>query len=221
MIFWPDGWISKNLSGGKRRSFHPDCFQLGIQIIDPFHSLNIVCLSQVPSCGQQIRMVEYEHRNDFNIRPSAARKRLLFAVVLWKIWGIRIIQKMCLSGFYSVSTLISSKSETGFPDSWYLEGLERWNSQFLSRERERCQILNSELNFSLFSRVEPRCSDYRRRWQFHRFPGWLQSDYHTFLPLVPSSNRTSGFPRYGSPTTFPMSLSVTVVVELQWLTELV
>jgi hypothetical protein len=95
-------------------------------------------------------------------------------------------------------------------------------------------------------------SGYRRRWLFHRFPGRLQSYYHIFLPLVPSSNRTSDFPRYGSPTTFPlravgstlraasstsrkpawkpyglaaepeaMRLSVTVVVELQQLTELV
>jgi hypothetical protein len=73
----------------------------------------------------------------------------------------------------------------------------------------------------LFSRVEPRCSGCRRRWRLCRFPGRPQSDYHTFLPLVPSSNRTSGFPRYGSPTTFPISLSVTVVVELQQLTELI
>ena len=28
-----------------------------------------------------------------------------------------------------------------------------------------------------------------------------------FFPLVPSSNRTSSFPRYGSPTTFPKCLS--------------
>jgi hypothetical protein len=42
---------------------------------------------------------------------------------------------------------------------------------------------------------------------------------HTSLSWT--HNRTSGFPRYGSPTTFPISLSVTVVVELQQLTELV
>jgi hypothetical protein len=36
--------------------------------------------------------------------------------------------------------------------------------------------------FDLFSRVEPRCSGYRRRWHFHRFPDGPQSDHHTFLP---------------------------------------
>ena len=33
-------------------------------------------------------------------------------------------------------------------------------------------------------------------------------------------NRTSGFPRYGSPTTFPVRLSATVVVEAQLSAEL-
>ena len=36
------------------------------------------------------------------------------------------------------------------------------------------------------------------------------------FPLVPSSNRKSGFPRYGLPTIFPIRLSVTVVVDAQW-----
>lgn len=37
------------------------------------------------------------------------------------------------------------------------------------------------------------------------------------VPLVPSSNRTSGFPRYGSPTTFsaPHSASLSAVVDIE------
>jgi hypothetical protein len=70
-------------------------------------------------------------------------------------------------------------------------------------------------------RVEPRCGGCRNRWFPHRFPGGPQSGFHTFLPLAPSSNRKSSFPRYGSPTTFPISLSITVVVEIPRLTELV
>ena len=58
-------------------------------------------------------------------------------------------------------------------------------------------------------RVEPWCSSFRVRWLIHGFPHGPQSDSHTFIPSAPSSNRTSGFPRYGSPTIFPMCLSVT------------
>ena len=35
------------------------------------------------------------------------------------------------------------------------------------------------------------------------------------IPQAPSSNRTSGFPQYGFPTTFPVRLSATVVVDTQ------
>ena len=90
-----------------------------------------------------------------------------------------------------------------------------------SKRNKRLKGRINNIRNQIFSRVEPRCSGYRHRRQFHRFPGRPQSGSLTFLPLVPSSNRTSGFPRYGSPTTFPISLSVTVVVELQQLTELV
>ena len=75
--------------------------------------------------------------------------------------------------------------------------------------------------FLSICRVEPRCSGYRFRWFTHRFPDGPQSEVHTFRPLAPASNRKSSFPRYGSPTTFPMCLSVTVVVEVPRLTELV
>ena len=87
---------------------------------------------------------------------------------------------------------------------------------FWKKKRARNEALDIRV-----CRVEPRCSGCRRRWHLCRFLVRPQSDSHTYLPLVPSSNRTSGFPRYGSPTTFPMCLSVTVVVELQQLTELV
>ena len=82
-------------------------------------------------------------------------------------------------------------------------------------QNKKLQRRIANIKKRIFSRVGHRCSGYRRQWRLHRFPGGPKSDYHTFLPLVPSSNRTSGFPRYGSPTTFPMCLSVTVVVELQ------
>jgi hypothetical protein len=67
--------------------------------------------------------------------------------------------------------------------------------------------------YKLPGRVEPPCGGFRVRWPVRRFPCGPQSDSHTFLPSAPSSNRTSGFPRYGSPTTFPVGVSAPVVVE--------
>ena len=65
---------------------------------------------------------------------------------------------------------------------------------------------------NMHCRVEPRCGSVRVRWLIHQFPNGPQSNSHDHFPLAPSSNRKSGFPRYGSPTTFPMGLSATVVV---------
>ncbi len=90
---------------------------------------------------------------------------------------------------------------------------------FMRTKIQKDSALRTKYNH--ICRVEPRCDSYRHGRRLCRFPGRPQSDCHTYLPLVPSSNRTSGFPRYGSPTTFPMGLSVTVVVDVQQLSELV
>jgi hypothetical protein len=75
--------------------------------------------------------------------------------------------------------------------------------------------LFNALGSKVTCRVEPWCSGFRIRWFIHGIPRGPQTDIHTLFPSAPSSNRKSGFPRYGSPTTFPMCLSVTVAVDVQ------
>ena len=77
---------------------------------------------------------------------------------------------------------------------------------WISRSYRYQEEVQEELicSTSIISRVAPWCSGFRSRRQITNFSAGLNSDNHTSLPLVPSSSRASGLPRYGSPTTFPL-----------------